>query len=126
MSEPGPTQPPPELQRDVSMPAVPPRRLTWPLPGGSEWTFDQVERYDLEIARVAERYGLDTWPNQIEIISAEQMLDAYASNGFRIAFIIINPEIFIPGAESDGEFFEKLFIQLHESGNVVARVLTNE
>ncbi|OGA00898.1 MAG: SpoVR family protein [Betaproteobacteria bacterium RIFCSPLOWO2_02_FULL_62_17] len=68
------------------MPSVPARRSTAPLPGGSEWTFEEVERYDHEIARVAERYRLDTYPNQIEIISAEQMMDAYASNGLPLGY----------------------------------------
>jgi spore cortex formation protein SpoVR/YcgB (stage V sporulation) len=62
------------------------RRSAAPLPGGSEWTFGLVERYDREIGRVAEGYGLDTFPNQIEIISAEQMMDAYASNGMPIGY----------------------------------------
>ena len=44
---------------------------------GSDWNFDLIQRYDQEIARVAGHYGLDTYPNQIEIISAEQMMDAY-------------------------------------------------
>ena len=39
----------------------------------SEWTFELIERYDREIARVAAGYGLDTYPNQIEVITAEQM-----------------------------------------------------
>ena len=62
------------------------RRRREPLPSGSEWRFDLVERYDREIARVAERFGLDTYPNQIEVISAEQMMDAYASNGMPIGY----------------------------------------
>jgi spore cortex formation protein SpoVR/YcgB (stage V sporulation) len=62
------------------------RRASAPLPGGSEWTFGLIERYDREIARVAQTYGLDTFPNQIEIISAEQMMDAYASNGMPIGY----------------------------------------
>ena len=62
------------------------RRASAPLPGGSEWTFGLIERYDREIARVAESYGLDTYPNQIEIITAEQMMDAYASNGMPIGY----------------------------------------
>ena len=57
-------------------PAVAARRATSQLPGGSEWTFDLVERYDREIARIAADYGLDTYPNQIEVIGAEQMMDA--------------------------------------------------
>ena len=62
------------------------RRASAPLPGGSEWTFDLIERYDREIARVAESYGLDTYPNQIEIITSEQMMDAYASNGMPVGY----------------------------------------
>jgi stage V sporulation protein R len=57
-----------------------------PLSIGSEWRFDLIEKYDREIARVAEGYKLDTYPNQIEIISAEQMMDAYASNGMPLGY----------------------------------------
>ncbi len=53
---------------------------------GSEWSFDLIERYDQEIARVAAHYGLDTYPNQIEIISAEQMMDAYSSSGMPVGY----------------------------------------
>ncbi len=53
---------------------------------GSEWTFELVERYDREIARVAANYGLDTFPNQIEVISAEQMMDAYSSVGMPVNY----------------------------------------
>ena len=62
------------------------RRTAEPLSTGSEWSFDLIARYDREIARVAEQYGLDTYPNQVEIISAEQMMDAYASNGMTIGY----------------------------------------
>jgi stage V sporulation protein R len=31
-------------------------------------------------------YGLDTYPNLIEIITSEQMLDAYASNGLPVGY----------------------------------------
>ena len=69
------------------LPTLPRRRRPGePLPSGSEWRFDLIERYDREIARVAEGYKLDTYPNQIEIISAEQMMDAYASNGMPIGY----------------------------------------
>ena len=37
-------------------------------PEGSEWTFELLQRYDSEIARIAAGYGLDTYPNQIEVI----------------------------------------------------------
>jgi len=45
----------------------------------NDWTFELIERYDREIARLADRFELDTYPNQIEIIRSDQMLDAYAS-----------------------------------------------
>jgi spore cortex formation protein SpoVR/YcgB (stage V sporulation) len=53
---------------------------------GSEWTFELIRRYDQSIARIAAEFGLDTYPNQIEIITAEQMLDAYASSGLPLGY----------------------------------------
>lgn len=53
---------------------------------GSEWTFDLIQRYDDEIAIIAGDYGLDTYPNQIEIITAEQMMDAYSSVGMPLGY----------------------------------------
>jgi stage V sporulation protein R len=67
-------------------PTVAARRAPPLLPGGSEWTFELVERYDREIARIAAAYGLDTYPNQIEVIGAEQMMDAYASHGMPVGY----------------------------------------
>jgi hypothetical protein len=52
-----------------------------PLPGPSDWSFELVEQYHEVIRRTAARFGLDTYPNQLEIITAEQMMDAYASVG---------------------------------------------
>ncbi len=52
----------------------------------SEWTFELLEAYDSEIKRIAEGFGLDTYPNQIEVISAEQMMDAYASVGMPLGY----------------------------------------
>lgn len=57
-----------------------------PLSDGPEWTFDLLEQYKAEIKRVAEFYRLDTYPNQIEIITSEQMLDAYSSVGMPINY----------------------------------------
>jgi spore cortex formation protein SpoVR/YcgB (stage V sporulation) len=57
-----------------------------PISTGSEWTFELVQTYDREIGRIAKRYALDTYPNQIEIITAEQMMDAYASVGMPIGY----------------------------------------
>lgn len=53
---------------------------------GSEWTFELIRQYDQSIARIAADFGLDTYPNQIEIITAEQMLDAYASSGLPLGY----------------------------------------
>lgn len=57
-----------------------------PLATSSEWSFELIEAFDREIARLAAGYGLDTYPNQIEVISAEQMMDAYASVGMPIGY----------------------------------------
>jgi spore cortex formation protein SpoVR/YcgB (stage V sporulation) len=63
-----------------------PRERKSPISTGSEWTFDLIRTYDREIARIAERYALDTYPNQIEVITAEQMMDAYASVGMPLGY----------------------------------------
>jgi spore cortex formation protein SpoVR/YcgB (stage V sporulation) len=53
----------------------------------SEWSFPLLERFDQEIGRIAhEVYGLDTYANQIEVISSEQMIDAYSSVGLPISY----------------------------------------
>lgn len=57
-----------------------------PLSTGPEWTFELLQTYDKEIARLAKAFGLETYPNQIEMISAEQMIDAYASVGMPIYY----------------------------------------
>lgn len=57
-----------------------------PLSVGGEWSFELIHTYDQEIGRIAKDFGLDTYPNQIEIISAEQMIDCYASVGMPIGY----------------------------------------
>jgi spore cortex formation protein SpoVR/YcgB (stage V sporulation) len=53
----------------------------------SEWSFPLLERFDQEIGRIAhDHYGLDTYPNQVEVISSEQMIDAYSSVGLPINY----------------------------------------
>ncbi|TKB50231.1 SpoVR family protein [Ferrimonas sediminicola] len=56
------------------------------LSDGPDWTFELLDQYHTEIERVARLYRLDTYPNQIEVISAEQMMDAYASVGMPIGY----------------------------------------
>ncbi|AOY02144.1 SpoVR family protein [Jeongeupia sp. USM3] len=57
-----------------------------PISSGSEWSFELINRYYDEIARIAAEFGLDTYPNQLEVISAEQMMDAYASVGMPVMY----------------------------------------
>ncbi|MBL8247005.1 MAG: SpoVR family protein [Candidatus Competibacter sp.] len=52
----------------------------------SEWTFPMLERYNEVIGQIAGDFGLDTYPNQIEIITAEQMMDAYSSVGMPLGY----------------------------------------
>jgi len=53
----------------------------------SEWTFPLLERFDREISHIAHNvHGLDTYANQIEVISSEQMIDAYSSIGLPIGY----------------------------------------
>ena len=52
----------------------------------SEWTPELLAKYDKIIAQIAAKYKLDTYPNQIEIISAEQMMDAYSSIGMPLGY----------------------------------------
>jgi spore cortex formation protein SpoVR/YcgB (stage V sporulation) len=60
---------------------------TKPLFEGSEWTFDTLRRAYAEIEEIAlTELGLDVYPNQIEVITAEQMLDAYSSIGMPLLY----------------------------------------
>ncbi|MCH9675913.1 MAG: SpoVR family protein [Gammaproteobacteria bacterium] len=52
----------------------------------SEWDFPLLERYDAAIGLVARHFELDTYPNQLEVISAEQMMDAYSSVGMPVNY----------------------------------------
>ncbi|GGP84217.1 SpoVR family protein [Shewanella ulleungensis] len=57
-----------------------------PLDDGPEWTFDLLDQYQQAIAEAADFFKLDAYPNQIEIITAEQMMDAYAGIGMPIGY----------------------------------------
>jgi stage V sporulation protein R len=56
------------------------------LPGPSDWTFELIDQYHQVIRQTAESFKLDTYPNQLEIITAEQMMDAYASVGMPVNY----------------------------------------
>jgi len=53
---------------------------------GSEWTLDDLIAIEQTCAIHAKRYGLDTFPNQMEVISSEQMLDGYVSGGLPVNY----------------------------------------
>lgn len=54
---------------------------------GPEWTFELLSKAHDAIEEIAsEDLGLDVYPNQIEIISSEQMLDAYSAVGMPLMY----------------------------------------
>ena len=54
---------------------------------GPDWTFETMDRTHHAIEEIAlDDLGLDVYPNQIEIISTEQMLDAYSSLGVPLMY----------------------------------------
>lgn len=58
-----------------------------PIDTGKDWTFEQIEDCYLEQQKIADDvFQLDYYPNQIEIISSEQMLDAYATTGMPVYY----------------------------------------
>ncbi len=61
-------------------------RAAQALPSPSDWTFDLIEAYHAEIAKTARSFKLDTYPIQLEVITAEQMMDAYASVGMPVIY----------------------------------------
>ena len=68
---------------------LPPRRRSRvrPLFDGAEWNFDLLRKtYDTMGEIALGELGLDIYPNQIEVITAEQMLDAYSSIGMPLMY----------------------------------------
>ena len=58
-----------------------------PLFDGAEWNFDLVRKvYDVMGEIALSDLGLDIYPNQIEVITAEQMLDSYSSIGMPLMY----------------------------------------
>src|SRR5450631_4734437 len=59
-----------------------PVKVNAPLFEGAEWNYDLLRKvFDAIEAIGIGEMGLNVYPNQIEVITAEQMLDAYASIG---------------------------------------------
>ncbi|MEJ2044949.1 MAG: SpoVR family protein [Reinekea sp.] len=57
-----------------------------PITTSSEWSFELIREFDRVIGEAAREFRLDTYPNQIEIISSEQMMDAYSSVGMPVGY----------------------------------------
>ncbi|MGH7210906.1 MAG: SpoVR family protein, partial [Acetobacteraceae bacterium] len=58
-----------------------------PLFEGADWEFSTIQRSYAAIEAVAVgELGLDVYPNQIEVISTEQMLDAYSSGAMPLFY----------------------------------------
>ncbi|MGH6782206.1 MAG: SpoVR family protein, partial [Sphingomonadaceae bacterium] len=58
-----------------------------PLFEGSDWDFGLINRIHDAVERIAVgEMKLDVYPNQIEVITAEQMLDAYSSTGMPLFY----------------------------------------
>ena len=54
---------------------------------GAEWNFDKIRRVHEAMQDIAfKELGLDCYPSQIEVITSEQMLDAYASVGLPLMY----------------------------------------
>jgi spore cortex formation protein SpoVR/YcgB (stage V sporulation) len=54
---------------------------------GADWDFNTIQRVHDACRTIAEKeLGLDVYPNQIEVITSEQMLDAYASTGMPLFY----------------------------------------
>jgi spore cortex formation protein SpoVR/YcgB (stage V sporulation) len=54
---------------------------------GPEWDFDTIHRINEAVEKIAlGEMGLDVYRTQIEVIGAEQMLDAYASTGMPLFY----------------------------------------
>ncbi len=54
---------------------------------GTDWDFHVIQRSYDAIERIAcEELGLEVYPNRIEIITAEQMLDVYTAHGMPLSY----------------------------------------
>jgi stage V sporulation protein R len=68
------------------MPKTPGKRHK-PIFESAEWNFDTLKRIYDHVEELALReLKLEVYPNQVEVITAEQMLDAYASTGMPLMY----------------------------------------
>ena len=75
--EPLPTDLPVPMPQGLPLPPAAPRPLRGPLPltrlaerlpAPSDWSFELIDQYHEVIRHTAARFGLDTYPNQLEEI----------------------------------------------------------
>ena len=54
---------------------------------GTDWDFATLRRsYDAIEHIACEELGLDVYPNRIEVITSEQMLDVYTAHGMPLTY----------------------------------------
>jgi len=70
----------------VPMPRPGALRRAEPIATGTEWTLGTLEKFDRAIAAHAAELGLDTYPIQYELITANQMLDLCSTVGMPIHY----------------------------------------
>src|SRR5262245_40746807 len=70
-------------QRDMALPLTVGELLY----SGADWTFDAIDRVYNAIDEIARKeLKLNLYPTQIEVITSEQMLDAYSSIGMPLMY----------------------------------------
>lgn len=59
----------------------------FPIKSGTEWTFEKIQAVYNALEKIVDsKYKLDYYPNQIDIVTSEQMLDAYAGHGMPVMY----------------------------------------
>ena len=81
----GTKRPPGARKRAVAAPAV--AKAPELLFSGADWDFETIQRISDAVHEIGEKeLGLDTYRTQIEVITSEQMLDAYSSVGMPLFY----------------------------------------
>ena len=70
----------------VPMPRPGVQRVLDPIARNNEWTLSTLEKFDVALARHAQRLGLDTYPTQYELITADQMIDLCSTVGMPVHY----------------------------------------
>ncbi|HUN91512.1 MAG TPA: SpoVR family protein [Burkholderiaceae bacterium] len=70
----------------VPMPAPGRKREERRIASSSEWTLGMLEPFDVALATHAKRLGLETYPIQYEVITADQMIDLCSTVGMPVHY----------------------------------------